>query len=269
MAEHAATLLPLDRIVAVVTGASSGIGSAIARRLQADGAVVVAGSRRLVEIDGVDWVPTDVTSATDAERLIAHAVEHHGRIDALVNNAGVQVEKAIVDTTDDEFDLVMNVNVRGVFNCTRAAVHSMRDTGGGAIVNIGSIAAGHADHGMAVYNASKGAVHALTRAVATDHGRHGIRCVAVAPGWIATEMAEAAFAQTPDPGGGQGRRHRPAPDRPTWAPGGCRRTGRLADQRRRVVRDRIGVHHRRRPRVTEPDRRFVTMSGRQPRMAGA
>ena len=108
----------------------------------------------------------------------------------LVNNAGVQVEKSIADTSNDEYDSVMNVNVRGVFNCSRAAVRQIQaQPGGGAIINIGSISGESADHGMAVYNASKGAVHALTRAIAIDHGRDGIRCNAIAPGWIATALA--------------------------------------------------------------------------------
>ncbi len=187
----------------MVTGASSGIGKAIAGRLMVDGATVVAGSRRPVDVEGVDWVATDVANSADADALIAHAVEHYGRIDALVNNAGVQLEKTVDETSDEEFDAVMNVNVRGVFNCSRAAVRAMRAAEelkqGGVIINIGSIAATNADHQMAVYNASKGAVHSLTRAIATDHGRHGIRCVAVAPGWIATEMADAAFDMAPDP----------------------------------------------------------------------
>ena len=94
----------------------------------------------------------------------------------------------------------MNVNVRGVFNCSRAAVRQIQaQPGGGAIINIGSISGESADHGMAVYNASKGAVHALTRAIATDHGRDGIRCNAIAPGWIATALADAAFDLAEDP----------------------------------------------------------------------
>ena len=203
----------LDNTVAVVTGASSGIGYAIASRLIADGASVVAGSRRPTEIAGVDWIQTDVASPADANGLIGHTIKTHGRIDALIHNAGVQLEKTIAETTDEEFDFVMDVNVRGVFNCSRAAVRAMTAAGdgqqngnadrsattGGVIVNVGSIAATNADHQMAIYNASKGAVHALTRAVATDHGRHGVRCVAVAPGWIATEMATKAFELADDP----------------------------------------------------------------------
>ncbi|MBJ31446.1 MAG: short-chain dehydrogenase [Acidimicrobiaceae bacterium] len=187
-----------DRSI-VVTGGSSGIGAAIAARLIAEGAHVVVGSRSEASVDGAVWVPTDVTDPAAVDALVAAAVDRHGGLDALVANAGVQVEKTIVETTDDEFDHVMEVNVRGVFLCCRAAVRHMRDHGGGAIVNVGSVAADTADHGLAVYNASKGAVHALTRAIAIDHGRDGVRCNAVRPGWIATEMAEVVFNRADDP----------------------------------------------------------------------
>jgi len=187
-----------DRSI-VVTGGSSGIGAAIAARLVAEGAHVVVGSRSEASVDGAVWVPTDVTDPAAVDALVAAAVDRHGGLDALVANAGVQVEKTIVETTDDEFDHVMEVNVRGVFLCCRAAVRHMRDHGGGAIVNVGSVAGDTADHGLAVYNASKGAVHALTRAIAIDHGRDGVRCNAVRPGWIATEMAEMVFNRADDP----------------------------------------------------------------------
>jgi meso-butanediol dehydrogenase/(S,S)-butanediol dehydrogenase/diacetyl reductase len=185
----------------VITGASSGIGEAIAHRFWEEGAKLTLGSRTEPATAGAGarWVQTDVSDASAATALVDAAVEDHGRIDVLVNNAGVQVEKTIAETTDDEFDQVMNVNVRGVFNCSRAAVLHMQSQGGGSIINIGSIAGNTADHGMAVYNASKGAVHALTRAVATDHGRDGIRCNSIAPGWIATALADAAFDLMEDP----------------------------------------------------------------------
>ncbi len=189
----------LDSKSVVVTGASSGIGEAIARRFVAEGASVLVGSRSEPSVDGVIWLPTDVTDPVAVDALVAAAVDVHGGLDVLVANAGVQVEKTVADTTDTDFDLVMDVNVRGVFNCCRAAVRHMRDHGGGSIVTIGSVAGDTADHGMAVYNASKGAVHSLTRAVAVDHGRHGVRCNAIRPGWIATEMAEVVFARSDEP----------------------------------------------------------------------
>ena len=184
----------------VVTGASSGIGEAIARRFLAEGWRVMTGSR--TEPAGVDapWVRTDVGDPAQADALIEAAAAAFGELDAVVNNAGVQVTKTVADTSDDEFDLVMDVNVRGVFNVCRAAVRQMRDQpGGGSIVNIGSVAGFTVDHNMAVYNASKGAVHSLTRAIAVDHGPDGIRSNAICPGWIATEMADAAFDLAPDP----------------------------------------------------------------------
>lgn len=184
----------------VVTGASSGIGEAIARRFVADGWDVLTGSRRQPELAGAGWLQTDVAAPSQADALVAAAVERFGQIDAVVNNAGVQVEKTIADTTDEEFDQVMKINVRGVFNMCRAAVRQMAgQPDGGVIINIASIAATHADASMAVYNASKGAVEALTRAIAIDHGHHGVRCVAVSPGWINTALADAAFDMQPDP----------------------------------------------------------------------
>lgn len=200
----------------VVTGASSGIGEAIARRFVADGWDVLTGSRRRPELDGALWLQTDVADPAQADGLVAAAVERFGRLDVVVNNAGAQVEKTVADTTDEDFDRVMDVNVRGAFNMCRAAVRHMsrRHEGqraehpdgqsaerpdGGVIINIASIAATHADAGMAVYNASKGAVEALTRAIAIDHGHQGIRCVAVSPGWIATALADAVFDLEADP----------------------------------------------------------------------
>ncbi len=186
----------LDGLTTIVTGASSGIGEAIARRFVAEGATVFAASRSRSHVAGAGWIETDVASAASCEALIAAA----GTVDVIVNNAGVQVEKSIADTTDADYDLVMDVNVRGVFNCCRAAVRQMQaQESGGAIINIGSVAGNNADHGMAVYNASKGAVHALTRAIATDHGRDGIRCNAISPGWILTALADAAFELADDP----------------------------------------------------------------------
>ena len=185
----------------VVTGASSGIGEAIAEGFVAAGAHVVTGSRTEPSSPNGQWVATDVADSAQADALIDAAVSTFGRVDVVVNNAGVQVEKKIADTTDAEFDLVMDVNVRGVFNVCRAAVRQMCDQpdGGGVIINIGSTAGNNADHGLAVYNASKGAVHSLTRAIAIDHGTDGIRCNAVCPGWIATAMADVIFDQAPDP----------------------------------------------------------------------
>ena len=183
---------------AIITGASQGIGEAIARRFLADGATVVAASRRAPPLEGLHFRATDVAKSDDVEALFAYVESEFGRLDVLVNNAGVQLEKTVADTTDEEWDWLMGVNMKGLFLCCRAAIHLMRKAGGGAIVNIGSVAGIIADHGLGIYNASKAGVHGLTRSIAVDHGPEGIRCNAICPGWIMTEMAEEAFAQAED-----------------------------------------------------------------------
>ena len=189
----------------VVTGASSGIGQAVAERFVAAGARVLTGSRSRPP-DGLGrWVRTDVADPAQADALIDAALEAFGRVDVVVNNAGVSVEKTVADTTDDDYENVMGVNVRGVFNVCRAAVrHMTAQPEGGVIVNVGSISGHVSDHGMAVYNASKAAVHGLTRSIAIDHGADGIRCNAVAPGWITTPMADSTFEQATDPRAARG-----------------------------------------------------------------
>ena len=190
----------LKGVSVVVTGASSGIGLAVAERFVVAGARVMTGSRSEPP-DGLGrWIRTNVADPVQADALIAAAAEAFGRVDVVVNNAGVQVEKTVADTSDEDFDYVMGVNVRGVFNVCRAAVRQMRtQPAGGAIINVGSISGTVSDHGMAVYNTSKAAVHALTRSIAIDHGAEGIRCNAVLPGWIDTAMADSSFAHAADP----------------------------------------------------------------------
>ena len=125
-----------------------------------------AASRRPVTLNGATWVETDVADAASCDALIAAAVGATGRLDTIVNNAGVQVEKPIEDTTDDDYDLVMNVNVRGVFNCCRA--QSARWQPSRQEVDHHQLDRGNvADHQMAVYNASKGAVHVNERSPPT------------------------------------------------------------------------------------------------------
>jgi len=116
--------------------------------------------------------------------------------DIVVNNAGVQVEKTVADSTDDDWNLVMGTNARGVFNMCRAMIPHMRR--GGSIINIGSISGNVADPSMALYNASKAFVHGLTRSIAVDHGPD-IRCNAICPGWIETGMLDAGFDLASDP----------------------------------------------------------------------
>jgi meso-butanediol dehydrogenase/(S,S)-butanediol dehydrogenase/diacetyl reductase len=143
------------------------------------------------------WVQADVSKSADADRIVAEARRHFGGATILVNNAGVQLEKTVAQTTDEDWDLVMGVNARGTFNMCRAVLPEMEKSGG-IIVNIGSISGIVSDPSLAIYNGSKAFVHALTRSIAVDHGPK-VRCNAVSPGWIATGMADDAFALAKNP----------------------------------------------------------------------
>ncbi|MBY6115306.1 SDR family oxidoreductase [Mameliella alba] len=185
---------------AIVTGGSRGIGRAIVDRLLADGYEVVTcgrGARPADLPERVLWVTADVSRTAEAEALVQAASTAYGPVRLLVNNAGVQVEKTVADSDDADWDLVMNVNCKGVFNMCRAVLPGMGDSGG-SIVNIGSISGMVADPSMALYNASKAFVHGLTRSIAVDHGPK-VRCNAIRPGWIMTEMAEDGFALARNP----------------------------------------------------------------------
>ena len=181
---------------ALITGGRQGIGRAIVDALAAEGATVITcgrGERPGDLPDEIAWHQIDVADATQVNAL----AERLGSCDILVNNAGIQVEKTVPDSTDEDWDLVMGVNARGVFNACRAFIPTMR--AGSSIINIGSISGNVADPSMALYNASKAFVHGLTRSIAVDHGPE-IRCNAICPGWIETGMLDAGFdlAKNPD-----------------------------------------------------------------------
>lgn len=188
---------------AIVTGGRQGIGRAIVDRFAAEGARVMTCGRGERPSDlGAEilWRTTDMADRYQVEELINSCLDSFGAISILVNNAGVQIEKTVVDTTDADWERLMGVNVTGVFLACRALIPLMAD--GGSIINIGSISATTADPGMAIYNASKAFVQGLTRSIAVDHGP-AIRCNAISPGWIMTGMAEAGFAVASDPAAAQ------------------------------------------------------------------
>ena len=146
--------------------------------------------------EGILWETTDVSNVTDIKKLKQAVVNSFGKLSILVNNAGVQIEKTIVETSDEDWDKLMGVNAKGVFLVCREFIPLLSENA--SIINIGSISGSVSDPGIALYNASKAFVHGLTRSIAVDHGP-AIRCNAICPGWIMTDMADAAFALAQNP----------------------------------------------------------------------
>jgi NAD(P)-dependent dehydrogenase (short-subunit alcohol dehydrogenase family) len=186
--------------VALVTGASRGIGAAIAERFAREGARVVGVSRAPFDSElGIESARADVSSPGDVKQLVDDVAQRHGRLDVLVNNAAIEHEGTVVDTTPEDWDHVMAVNLRSVFLCAKHAIPHMRPTGG-VIVNVASVDGLWAEPALAAYCAAKGGVIALTRAIAIDHGHEGIRCMCICPSYVATDMLEQFYDAQPDPG---------------------------------------------------------------------
>lgn len=185
---------PLAGKTAVLTGAAQGIGLAIAQRFAAAGAQVVIADKQTPPPEFVHQL-CDV-SDEESVRALMNAEAVRGGLDILVNNAGIGLEAPLQDTTLADWERVMAVNVRGVFLCTKHAAGVLCQ--GGSIINIGSIEGNGANPLHAAYAASKGAVHALTRNTALELGARGIRCNAIAPGWIETPFNEELLQQYPD-----------------------------------------------------------------------
>jgi 3-oxoacyl-[acyl-carrier protein] reductase len=192
-----------DRI-AVLTGAASGIGRATALVLSGAGATVVLGDidgpgveATVKEIDRrggkAVGVEMDVTRRADVDALVARATGDYGRIDVMGNIAGVRSDGPIVDITDEEFDRVLDINLRGVFYGCQAALRAMIPQGSGNIINISSGIVDDPGPTMATYGMTKAAVAALTKAIAAEGAEHGIRANAIAPGLILSNFSRAHF----------------------------------------------------------------------------
>ncbi len=192
---------------AIVTGAGAGIGEAIAVRLAREGALVAladldgqATARVAREIEGKTLSRrTDVTRSEEVEALVQGVLEEWGGLDVMVNNAGIGVAGTTPETSDEDWERLMSVNLKGTFLGMKYAIPAMRDSGGGSIVNISSVAALVGIPDRAAYSATKGGILALTRAAAIDHVGEGVRVNCIAPGTVDTPWVGRITAGYDDP----------------------------------------------------------------------
>ena len=197
-----ASLFDLSGRVAVVTGSARGLGKAMARGLAVAGASVVICSRTASEAEetaaeiaagGHTAVATTVDTADRAscEQLIAFAVSTFGRLDVLLNNAGIDIIKPVEDVTGEEYQKIIDINLSGYFHCSQFAGRHMLERGGGSIINNSSIASVAGIHGLVAYSAAKGGVNMLTRVMAAEWATRGVRVNAIAPGYFDNIMRDA------------------------------------------------------------------------------
>ena len=192
----------LDGKVAIISGGARGQGATEARMFAAEGASVVFGDllddagrqveAEIRELGGeATYVHLDVTREADWQAAVEEAVRRYGKLDVLVNNAGILIRKNIEETTEADWDRIFAVNAKGVFLGTKAAIPAMREAGGGSIINISSTAGLVASpSGSASYTATKGAVRLFTKSTAIQYAREGIRCNSIHPGPIETDMIQ-------------------------------------------------------------------------------
>jgi len=188
----------LENKVAIITGAGSGIGKETALLFAKEGAKVVvadvnekAGEETVVEIkkngEGF-FVKLDVSNREQAKQMVKTTLEKYGKIDVLINNAGIVQDAFLSKMTEEQWDKVINVNLKGVFNCTQAVVEVMMNQGNGVIINTSSIVGLEGNVGQVNYAATKAGLIGMTKTLAKELGKKGIRVNAVAPGFIATPM---------------------------------------------------------------------------------
>lgn len=192
---------PFTGLVAIVTGGASGIGFATARQLAAGGATAVALDVNPDVDEPLVGIRCDVTDDASVTAAIDAVVDRFGRIDIVINNAGIGAQGSVADNDDAEWTRVFDVNVLGIARMTRSALPHLRRSSTAAVVNTGSVAGWCGLQQRAIYSATKGAVHALTLAMAADHVADGIRVNAVAPGTADTPWVGRLLDSATDPAG--------------------------------------------------------------------
>jgi len=196
--------------VAIITGAGAGIGFATALLFAKEGAKVVvadcdpekgAEAVSLIREKGGEaiFIQVDVSKADNVKDMVETTVERYGKLDILVNNAGIYSQADVVETEEDDWDRILNVNLKGVFLCSKYSIPEMIKGGGGSIVNIGSEAGIVGIKNQVAYNVSKSGVIALTKSTAIDFAAHNIRVNCVCPGTTETPLVKAALKKAPDP----------------------------------------------------------------------
>ena len=186
--------------VAIITGAAQGIGYATARKFLDEGAKVVACDISKALIDAaqaslssygaVEGVVVDVTAREQIDAMTATAVQRHGRIDVLVNNAGITLDARLQKMTEDQFERVIAVNLKGTYNCAQSVLDTMVKQGSGVILNASSVVGIYGNFGQTNYAASKFGVIGFVKTWARELGPKGVRCNAVAPGFVATHILD-------------------------------------------------------------------------------
>lgn len=190
----------LEGKTAFVTGGSGGIGGAICERFAREGAQVIAADLvpQADQPERVEFISYDVTDEAVCRQTFIDLAERWDKLDILVNAAGIEIEKTIEDTSLEEWNRIFAINVTGMFLTSKYALPLLRKSDGASVINFGSYDGYIADPGLAAYCATKGAVHALTRAMACDHGPEGIRVNAICPGYVDTPMLQSFFGESGD-----------------------------------------------------------------------
>ena len=188
-------MFDLSGKVALITGATGGIGGAIARKMREAGATVVVSGRNVTKMDaefGDEYIkiPCDLAADGGAVELVMNTIERAGKIDILINNAGITRDTLLMRMTDDQFDEVINTNLRSCFKMCRAAIMPMMKNRFGRIINMASIIGTIGGPGQANYAASKGGMIAMTKSIAAEVASRGITANAIAPGFIKTPMTD-------------------------------------------------------------------------------